>query len=120
MFLASFAEDPEKQGGGAPIYIESSHGTITFYVKRIGTEESNKALKNIRKALFGPFHNSSDGDANELYAHWLAEYGVTGWDNLVNDDTGEQVKYSIDAARTLFLNESYYHSLNTMLITQAA
>jgi hypothetical protein len=120
MFLSSFSEDLKKHGGGAPIYVDSSDGQITFYVRRIGTNESNKALKDLRRSLFGPFHSAADDDISQLYANWLADYGVTGWDDLVDSDTGEPVLYSKQAARDLFLDESYFQSLNSILINSAA
>lgn len=115
MRLRDFAEDQEKWASGAPIYIDASHGTITFYVKRWGTPESEKARKDLVKALYGPMHNQSEVDANEIYAHWLAEYAVTGWENIDEDNT----KYSQRIARDVFLAPEHRLSLNQHLISQA-
>jgi hypothetical protein len=55
MLLRDFAEDGEKWASGAPIYVDASHGTITFYLKRWGTEESEKARKGIVKGSLWPY-----------------------------------------------------------------
>lgn len=119
MRLSDYAEDLSKHGEGSPIYIKSSHGDITFYVTRFGGGECDKNIKNIKQSLFGPFHKLSDVDVNLVYAHWLVEFGVTKWENLIDDDTKKQVKYSKQKARDLFLNEEYFLSLNHKLIAAA-
>lgn len=119
MRLNDYAEDTKKQGDGAPIYISTAHGDITFFVSRFGTSESDSQIKKIKQSLFGPFHKFSDGDVNLVYAHWLVEFGVTKWENLIDDETGKEVKYSKAKARDLFLNEDYFLSLNHKLIAAA-
>lgn len=115
MLLRDFAEDPEKWASGAPIYIDASHGVITFFLKRWGTAESEKARKGIVKALYGPMHNHSEIDPDEIYAHWLAEYAITGWENIDEDDT----KYTQRLARDVFLAKEHRLSINQKLMSQA-
>lgn len=113
--IADWHEDTERQKSGAPIYINTDLGVITFYVKRLGTFDSEKQLKIIRAKLFGPFHKSTDVDNNAVYAHWLSEYGVSGWD----DETGQLGKYTPENARKTFTDEGYFLSLNRQLINDA-
>ena len=119
MIISSFSECKTKQRDGTPVYVASPRGEICFYVRRFGTTESNKKLKQLKRALFGPMHSGSDSDTSELYAHWLCEYGVSGWENLYDDETGKNIEYSEDNARSLFLDESYFLSLNTHLVNQS-
>jgi len=113
MNLSDYRESKDKQQNGSPIYV----GSAVFYVRRLGTKESQEALKNIKQALYGPFHKMQDVDNNRLYGHWLTEYGVTNWEG-VNDQDGE-LTYSKDAARNIFTNPDYFLSLNDILITAA-
>ena len=119
MQLSFYKEDIYKQGDGTPIHIKSQSGTITFYVRRWGTKQSEKALKDIRRALFGPLHKHSEEDALLVQAHWLVEYGVAKWESLIDDDTGKEIPYSKEASRELFTDESYFLSLNSQLIQDA-
>lgn len=112
MLLSHYREDPEKQLGGSPIYV----GDATFFVKRWGTKESQEQLKEIRRALFGPFHKAQEGDDNLVFAEWLC-WAVTNWEN-VNTEDGEY-KFSAKNARALFRDEHYFLSLNAELITSA-
>jgi len=52
MKLSEVRESKELQQGGAPIVV----GDAVFYVRRLGTKESQESLKNIRQQLYGPFH----------------------------------------------------------------
>lgn len=112
--LHQFREDGEKQSEGSPCYL----GDHTFIVRRLGTRESNKCMKELRQAIFGPLHKFEDGDNELLLANWLAEFGVTNWD--LTDEYGAEIKYSKSTARELFLDESYFMSLNAELIDFAA
>lgn len=113
MDLSLFRESSEKQSGGTPVYI----GDATFYLRRWGTPESQKFVRDLRKALWGPHHKSQDGDENVLIAEWLAGYGVVGWDNLREE--GGELKYSAKVARQIFLDPEYHLSLNAELFMQA-
>lgn len=143
MKLSAFREDPKKQKGGAPIFI----GDGVFYVRRWGTPESQDFLKQLRKNLFGPLHKDQTGDENLLVAEWLIEYGVTGWDGVLQEsaDDDQQYKwyeffhqwrsvfgkrkiekpevselpYSKAAARNIFGNPEYYISLNNLILSGA-
>jgi len=45
---------------------------------------------------------------------------ITGWDNVKDDENGEDLEFSRSVARMLFLNKSYWLSLNQILISHAA
>lgn len=115
MSLAMYREDLDKQRNGAPIHV----GEATFYVRRWGTPESLRVRKELARALWGPLHRASEGNDAELLAHWLAEYAVTGWDDL-RDEGGELVVYTREAARAIFLDDAYWLSLNDLLFRGAA
>lgn len=117
MLIAEYAEDLEKWRQGAPVYIPTEGGQITFYLRRWGTPESEKRLKRIKQALFGPMHRETGEDSALVFAHWLADYGVVRWDDFESE--GETVKHSQSRARELFLDERYFYSLNQMLINEA-
>lgn len=113
MILADYRESLEKHQSGTPIYV----GDAVFYVRRWGTPEAQKLLKEIRLEIFGPIHKHQPGDDDLLMAHWLAEYGVTKWEGVCSEE-GE-IKYSQQAARKVFLNPEYFASLNQLLYTEA-
>lgn len=113
MKLSEFKESLSLQTNGAPIAV----GNSTFYVRRLGTAESQKALKEIRERLFGPFHKMQESDNHRIYGHWLTEYGVSGWQGLEDQDGA--LEYSKDAARNIFTNPEYFLSLNDVLISAA-
>lgn len=113
--LELLKEDREKHEQGSPCYILD----MTFYVKRIGTKKAKKEIKEIREKLYGIFPKPDEVDENEIFAHWLAEYGVVNWKDVVNDDTEEPIKFNRSFARRLFLNEDYWLSLNQALIAHA-
>ena len=111
MNLNEYREDLKKHEKGAPVYI----GDAVYYVKRLGTPESNKFLKELKLSIWGPFARHDEQEGNELMGYWLAEYAVTGWDNVFNVDGTEQ-KYSKQAALSVFTNKEYWLSLNDLLI----
>jgi len=113
MKLSDYQESKQLQQEGAPIAV----GDSVFYVRRLGTKESQEAIKNIRQQLYGPFHKMSEVDNNRLYGHWLTEYGVTGWSNVEDQDGA--LEYSKEAARNIFTNPEYFLSLNDLLISAA-
>ena len=113
--LSLLREDSEKQGAGSPCYILE----MTFYVKRIGTKEARQEIKEIREKLYGIFPKPDEVDENEIFAHWLAEYGVVNWEDVINDETDEPIPFSRSFARKLFLNEEYWLSLNQALVAHA-
>lgn len=114
MKLSDYREDLKLQQSGAPISV----GDAEFYIKRIGTPESQKFIKELKLSLWGPFAKHDEQDYNELLAHWLTEYGCTGWDNVC-DESGKPLPYSVDTARKVFLNKEYWLSLNVILTNAA-
>jgi hypothetical protein len=113
MSLSSYRESTDKQRNGAPIYLLD----MVFYVRRWGTKESQEFLKELNRKLFGPFHKSQVTDQDIIWSEWLCGYGVVGWENVLDAESGEQLEYSQEAARALFTNEEYFLSLNRDLIT---
>jgi len=114
MKLSDYKEDLTLHDKGAPLPI----GDGVFYVRRFGTPKSNEILKELRLQLFGPLHKLQDADYDKLHAHWLADYGCTGWDG-VQDESGALLPYSVQAARAIFTNPEYMMSLNRLLIEGA-
>jgi hypothetical protein len=110
MILSDYREDVQKHSAGAPFYI----GDGCFYIRRWGTAESQKAIKEIRLAIFGPLHKTTEGDDEILIAHWLVEHGVAKWEGVMLEE-GKPLKYSKDAARKVFLNPEYFRSVNHTL-----
>lgn len=114
MKLSEYREDLTMRKNGAPIAVSDA----TFYVRRFGTPESNELLKQLKQQLYGPLHKFQDGDELAVYAHWLADYGVTGWQGVYNEDE-TPLEYSQTAARKIFTNPEYQMSLNLVLINAA-
>ena len=115
MNLNEYREDLKLHEKGAPISV----GDAIFYIRRIGTPAAQKFIKELKLSLFGPFANHAEQDANELLAHWLTEYGCTGWEG-VQDESGADLPYSQQSARKVFANPEYYLSLNAILTNAAS
>lgn len=113
MKFSNFLESTEKQNDGVPIYVEDA----TFYVRRYGTKKSNQLLKDLSKILFGPFHKKDESDPDLLFAHWLVEYGVVGWDGVF-DESGNSISYDQSISRSTFLNPEMFLSLNKILFVE--
>ncbi len=113
MNLSLFAEDTQKQESGSPCYI-GDEGSC-FHVKRLGTEQTQKEVGDIKKALYG--FAPKEIDNNLIMGHWLAEFGVTGWDEISDGD--DMLEYSKMNALNIFTNEKYYLSLNQLLLNHA-
>lgn len=114
MRFSAFRENKEKQLNGVAV----PFGTATFYIRRWGTRESEIFLSDLRRELFGPFNDLPEYTP-EIIANWLAEYGVVGWDGVVDEDTGGELKYSKQIGRKIFLDESYWLELNSQLFREA-
>jgi hypothetical protein len=114
MNLSDYRESIDLRTQGAPLPVDDA----IFFVKRYGTPESNKILKDLRMQLFGPLHKMQDADYDTIHAHWLTDYGVTGWEG-VQDEQGETLEYSTQTARAIFTNPEYMMSLNRILIDGA-
>lgn len=110
MKLSEYQESLKLQKDGAPIAI----GSATFYIRRSGTKESKKLVRDLQMQIFGPFHRMQEEDDLLLRAHWLVEYGCASWQGLFNEDDSE-LPYSQEAARKVFLNPEYHLSLNAVL-----
>lgn len=107
MQFGAFRESLEKQELGAPF----KKGEATIFVKRWGTRESEKYLADLRRELFSPF-SKDQNYFPELLAHWLAGYGVTGWEGIYDDSGSELLPFSPTIARQSFLDEGVRLSLN--------
>lgn len=116
LLLDNYREDLQKQKDGSPCYLDEG----TFFIKRSGTPEVKKQLAEIRERLYGIFLKDSNGiDEYRIWAHWLAEFGVVGWDDIQHiDENGKAVplEFTREAARDIFLNEQYRRSLIPKLV----
>ncbi len=112
MDLNNFAECPDKQEGGSPLYLDDG----SIFVKRIHTAEYNKQRESIRNNIYG--FSPNEIDENLITAHWLAEHGVTNWDGIF--DGNKELEFTRKNARAVFLNPNYKLSLNALLINHAA
>lgn len=112
MNLELFAEDPQKQEKGSPLHIDDGF----ICVKRIHTAEYNKQREQIKNREYG--FSSREVDENLITAMWLAEFGVTDWDGILEGD--KELKFTRANALAVFLNPNYRLSLNALLINHAA
>ncbi len=110
MSLGLFRESLELQKSGAPIVL----GDSTFYVRRSGTPDYWKARRDIVSRTLGLYLQVKPEDELKISAHMLSDYLVTGWENVFDED-GSEISYSKSAARSVFLNEEYFLSLNKAL-----
>lgn len=116
--LKDLKESLELQEKGA----KCEFGGMIFYVRRIGTSEYNKVYSDIAKNLFGALkleESLSDDEVLEVISYVLAEYLVTGWKNVI-DENGNEYKYNKNNAVRLFTNKAYFMSLNNYLINFAS
>jgi hypothetical protein len=93
---------------------------MTFYVARIGTKEAASQISEIKEKLYGLFPKPNDIDEHEVFANWLAYYGVKGWDDVTDGENDKPLEFTPTFARSLFLNKQYWMSLNQVLISHAA
>jgi len=109
--LVGFLEDEGLQANGAPFYLSSIYPSNNgvFYVSRFGCVESVKQMKKLRKQLHG-FDSTKDVDEAELIAIWLAEFGVTGWENLT-DANDNEVPFTRANCRQVFADKRLKLSL---------
>jgi hypothetical protein len=114
MRFNAFRESKEKQLNGVAV----PFGDATFYIRRWGTRESELFIADLRRELFGPFSDLPEYTP-ELIAYWLAEYGVAGWDGVLDEDSEGELKYSKVLARKIFTDESYWLELNAQLFKEA-
>jgi len=109
MPLGVYRESLELQSSGAPFETEAG----TFIVRRSGTEEYWKNRREIVARLYGVYLQPKPEQESVILANMLAEYTVAGWTGVYSDDgEGEEIEYSMSAAREIFLNKEYFLSLN--------
>lgn len=109
--FSEFRECAEKQEAGSPCYLKNGS---TIFVKRAETPNSKKEFKEIREQIYGLFPDEKLIDSDKVWAHWLSEYGVVGWEKL-NDDDGNPVEFTRENARAVFLETENWLSLNRLL-----
>ena len=114
MKLSLFKEDVIKQESGSPLYIDDG----CFYVKRVGTAEYHKQIEELKKSEYG-FVAPKQIDDNLLLALWLSEFGVTGWDGVLDEEEYE-LEFSRRNARAVFTNPAFYLGLNSLLISHGS
>lgn len=115
--ITCFKEDEEKIKNGAPIYPMPDNADLFFNVLRVGTFEQQKQMADVQKAVYG-FNPPRQVDNNLLWAHWLGNYGVTGWGYL-EDESGNELKFTRETCRKIFLDESHRNFLVPTLISGA-
>lgn len=114
MNLSEFKEDLEKQESGSPYYL-GDDGVI--YVKRVGTNQYNIEIEEIKRNIYGFIQK--DLNIGLVLGTWLAEHGVTDWENILDEDDNS-LDFSRSNARNVFLNPSFFNSLNAQLIAHGS
>jgi hypothetical protein len=118
MNLRDYKEDTEKWMNGAPV----KFGGAIFWIRRYSTPESNKALAAIRKRKTNPYETLTKEEIaereQEVLAVWLVEFCVTKWRGVF-DENDNELPFNKKNAAELFLNPSYYHSINQELILKS-
>lgn len=115
--LKDFQECTKAHDQGIAIHPDDSDGF--FLVRRIGTSKYNREIEEIKLTKYGYFAADSDVDYLALMGAWLAEFGVTGWGGIIDPVTGQEIPFSLQAARQIFTNPEYI-GLVSELITQAS
>lgn len=101
-------------------YCVGGESDLKIHIARFGNHESRKQLEDIKRKLYGFSYRDEDIDSDLVLAHWLAEYGVKGWDNAKDEKTNETVAFTRQAARQVFLRKEIFLSLNRALIAFAS
>lgn len=118
MNLSDFKEDTSKWLKGAPI----KYAGAIFWVRRYSEPESNKFLAELRRKYYNPFENLTQEQRaereQEILARWLAEFAVTKWVG-VYDEENKELEHNKKNAFDLFCNPAYYHSINEHLILRS-
>lgn len=107
--IKTAAESVHAKEHGAWVTIEAAPGW-RFKLCRVGTDQYTKERRDIAVSRYGLDYSAANED--EITALWLARYGVTDW------ECPQGHKFSEPNASELFLNESYYHSVNLQLMTK--
>lgn len=113
MKLSLYKEDLEKHESGSPLYV----GEGCFYVKRVGTPEYYKQIEELKKLEYG--FAPKEVNNGLLLGLWLSEYGVTNWEDVLDEDENP-LEYSRKNARLVFNNSAFYLGLNSILINHGS
>lgn len=113
MKLSLYKEDVTKQESGSPLYIDDG----CFYVKRVGTAEYHKQIEELKKSEYG--FAPKEVNHNLIFALWLSEYGITGWEGVLDEEEYE-LEFSRRNARIVFNNPAFYLGLNALLMNHGS
>lgn len=105
MKLSNFREDLEKHEKGTPIYIQDA----CFWLRRFGTDASNKAVRKIKQSLYGINPDPKEVSEMEVYAHWLIEFGLVDWTGVYDEDNNK-LECTARSTRQVFSNDEYWGS----------
>jgi len=118
MQFGAYRESLELQEKGTPFRAEGWADGTAIYVKRWGTKESEKHISEIRMVVDGPY-GARESFFPDIVAHWLAGYGVTGWEGVYDDDGVTLLPFTKETARQVFLDDGHKLNLNMMLYGHA-
>ncbi|MFT6347025.1 MAG: hypothetical protein ACJAYB_000006 [Psychromonas sp.] len=108
MDLSAYREDTEKREKGSPLYLED----VIIYIRRFGVHQSEIEMTEVRRKLYDFNHRNEN--FNKTVAHWLVEYGVTGWDGEI-----EGCEFSKQNLTRILLNPELEDSFIAILINHA-
>ena len=112
--LEFYREDVERHKG-TPCYIDGA----CFEVARLGTKLAQKQIREIKETLYGILPNPKDINEDEILAHWLGNFGVVGWSDVIDAGDKDNLDFSRSNAMRIFLNHEYWLSLNKAFIALA-
>ncbi len=118
--LSKFAESKELQDKGSPLKIGNDQDTV-IYVKR-SNHKWDEALIDCKRYLFGIYYNEHTLTTEQRYeaiALAISEYLVADWENMIDDETGKQIPYSVSNAKSIFCNRDMWLSLNMFILSHA-
>lgn len=119
--LTQFAESKELQDKGSALRLGNAEETV-IYVRR-ANHKWEEALLDCKRYMFGVYYNEATLTAeqrNEAVAMAISEYLVAGWDNMINDETGKEIPFSIPNAKAIFGNRDMHLSLNMFILGHAS
>lgn len=100
-----FATDKHKEEDGAWITVNDLRG-LKIKVRRLKSDASQKAYERIVREMFGegslrtPTKMTTDDSIN-VFKRQLAEGVLVDWDGLQDEETGEEIPYSLELATEL-------------------
>lgn len=100
-----FQTDNKLEEQGAWVEVNNYTG-LAIKVRRLSADVVTKGYEKIIKETFGDGKLRSKSDLTEEQAQniqikHLANYVLIDWKNLVDEDTSEEIPYSVDAAISL-------------------